>query len=1061
MKILIADDSQTHRYWLQETLIELGHDVTTTCDGQEAWQALSQKTAPQLVILDWIMPEMNGVEVCRKFRETFDSKPTYIILLTGKKKSKENLIEGLQAGADDYLTKPIDPDELRARLQSAMRVLELQSSLVDYAKELEQEIAERKRVESALRESKARYKTLFEQANDAILLEDGNEKIVDVNHRTCQLLGYTRKELLSMKTSDLEAKGTHLRPPRQIDSSSNVAPDAAFETLALHRNGTQIPIEVTLAPLTERDDKLFLSIVRDITERKQVEQFLQRRNKELTALNTVAQALSMTLQLDKLLERVLDGLQQVIPYDAASVSLLHTANIPNNGTRSNGSPTAWPVASRGLDHPFLQGLALEKLPLVQQIVDQRGPVIFPNGHHTSESPPHIENVVPSSNLNKTPKELVRSWLGVPLISKNRVIGVMLIGSHYPDAYNQDAARLAFAFSHQVALAIDNSRLYEQTHAHLRETLLLHNVTAALSSTLDMNQMLPYVARSLCEALNSTSVEIYKPDTEQNTITIIADYGSSDFIGEAFYSNIDQTYPLTNFPAAAEVLDKSRPKQIRIDDSEIGPHDQANLRAHDAQAALLLPMAAHGNTMGLAVVWESQAPRRFTQGETATGQTLTHQAAIALDHARLFSETQRQVNELQLLHNVSLATASGIRLEDALQAAAEALASALRDTRVAIMLIDSKNNTLRIEASVGYPIEEVHNLSLSLDEGISGWVAQHGKPLIVPDVRLEPRYYEMNTDIRSELCVPLATGPFIIGVLNVASPRLDAFTNDDLRLLSTLSSNLAVLVERVRLFTEVAIARAELQQRAEALEDANARLQELDRLKDQFLANMSHELRTPLNSIIGLSDVLLKGMIGEMPVKQEKCVQDILTSGEHLMALINDILDLSKIEAGHMTLEPVAFKTGELLADVQATIAPMIEKKSQTLVIEPINGLPPLTADRFRIKQVLLNLLSNANKFTPNKGTITLSCHQTNPSTTIFSVTDTGVGIKPEDQKVIFEKFCQAGDASAKVNGTGLGLNISRRLVEMHGGRIWLESEYGHGTAFSFSLPNAGPINPDN
>ncbi len=1053
MKILIADDSQTHRYWLQETLIELGHEVTTACDGKEAWEILSQKDAPQLVILDWIMPEMNGVEVCRKFRETYGLKPTYIVLLTGKKKGTKNIIEGLQAGADDYLTKPVDPEELCARLQSGARVLELQSRLIAHASELEQEIAERKRIEAALRESEARYKTLFEQANDAILLEDGNEQIIDANHRACQLLGYTRNELLSMSTSDLEAKDTHPQSPRRVHAISDVAPNPAFETLALHRDGTRIPIEVTLAPLVECDEKFFLSIVRDITERKQAEQFLQRRNEELAALNTVAQTLSTTLQLDKLLERVLDSLQHVIPYDAASISLLHTANIPNNGTRSNGSPTAWPVASRGLEHASVQGLALEELPLIRQIVDQRNPVIISNGHHKSESFPQIETTALSPDPRRGQKKPVRSWLGVPLISKDRVIGVMLIGSHHPDAYNQDAARLASAFSHQVALAIDNSRLYEQTHAHLRETLLLHNVTAALSSTLDMNQMLPYMARSLCEALNSTIVEIYKPDMEQNTITIIADYGSSDLIGEAFYSNIDQTYSLSNFPAAAEVLSKSRPKQIRIDDHEISPQDQANLRTHNAQAALLLPMAAHGNTMGLAVVWESQAPRRFTQGETATGQTLTHQAAIALDHARLFAETQRQVSELQLLHNVSLAAASGIRLEDALQAAAEALATALRDTRVAIMLLDPKNNTLRVEASIGYPLDAVQNLRLRPGEGISGWVAQHGQPLIVPDVRLDPRYHELSADTRSELCVPLATGPFIIGVLNVASPRLDAFTDDDLRLLSTLASNLAVLVERVRLFTEVAIARAELQQRAEALEDANARLQELDRLKDQFLANMSHELRTPLNSIIGLSDVLLKGMLGEMPPKQEKSVQDILTSGEHLMALINDILDLSKIEAGHVTLEPVTFETDELLADVQATIAPMIEKKSQTLIVEPAENLPPLTADRFRVKQVLLNLLSNANKFTPNEGTITLSCRQADSSTMVFSVTDTGVGIKAEDQQIIFEKFRQAGDSSAKVKGTGLGLNISRRLVEMHGGSIWLESEYGQGAVFSFSLPS--------
>ena len=298
---------------------------------------------------------------------------------------------------------------------------------------------------------------------------------------------------------------------------------------------------------------------------------------------------------------------------------------------------------------------------------------------------------------------------------------------------------------------------------------------------------------------------------------------------------------------------------------------------------------------------------------------------------------------------------------------------------------------------------------------------------------------------------------IIGVLNVESSHLNAFTEDDQRLLSTLASNLTMLVERARLFEEVEAARVELQQRAEALEEANVRLQELDRLKDQFLANMSHELRTPLNSIIGFSEVLMDGLVGELTLEQKDCVNDIHFSGEHLLTLINDILDLSKIEAGRMTLALTAVDVPELLAGVEATIAPLIKKKSQVLKIEWADDLPILIADLFRIKQVLLNLISNANKFTPLEGHIALSCRLAGPTTMLFSVTDTGIGIKPEDQEIIFEEFRQVdGSASREMSGTGLGLAISKRLIEMHGGHIWVESEYGRGTIFSFLLPLDGP-----
>ena len=834
-----------------------------------------------------------------------------------------------------------------------------------------------------------------------------------------------------------------------------------------------------------------------------LEDLLREREAAHTLLTT-AEALSTTLQLDKLLERVLDELQRIVPYDAASISLLHDGRC-------------WIATCRGMEHPPSNGFPLEAAPLLQRVVCERTPVIFPDAALDAGLVSEGQEQAPGCTQPRvlapgvlapgvlaahdrrecrgwSPLALSpgRSWLGLPLISKDRVIGVLTAASCQSDAYDDQVAPLALAFAHQAALAIDNSRLYEQTRAYLQETLLLHNVTAATSSTLDLDQMLPYMARSLREALNSTSAEIYRPDEKNHTITILAEAMARSPTRENS-AELGRTYFLSAFPAAAEALVHSRPVQIHVDDSELDPRDRTNLEAHGAHSALFLPIVAHRHTEGLAAVWEGEGPRYFTQGEIATGQTLTYQAAIAMEHARLFEETQRRVRELQLLHNVGLAAASGVRLEDTLQAAAEALAAAMAqstakvtggatgsatrdttnavlcaavpcaavpcagDTRVAVMLLDPASGVLRIEASAGYPPEAIKNLHLRPGEGITGWVAKYGKPALVSDVRLDPRYVEISPDIRSELGVPIIAGPQIIGVLNVESPHLNAFTADDQRLLSTLASNLAVITERARLFEKVEIARIELQERAEALEEANTRLRELDRLKDKFLATMSHELRTPLNSVIGLSEVLIQGMVGEMTPRQIKCAEDILSSGQHLLALINDILDLSKIEAGHMTLEPTAFEVGDLLAEVQTTIAPLIEQKCQRLTVREAHGLPPLTADRFRIKQVLLNLLSNATKFTPVEGRIAVSCRLTDPGTIRFSVADTGIGIKSEHQKIIFQEFRQVnGSPGQEPTGTGLGLTISKRLVEMHGGHIWVESEHGRGATFSFSLPLAGP-----
>jgi GAF domain-containing protein len=353
-----------------------------------------------------------------------------------------------------------------------------------------------------------------------------------------------------------------------------------------------------------------------------------------TLLDT-AKALSTTLRLDKLLERALDELQRVVPYDAASISMVH-------------DDRCWTVASRGLEHTTLRGFVLEERPLVQRVVRERGPVIVPDVHEEPDwsspplSPPRAGGM----------KREVRSWLGVPLTAKDEVIGVLMMSSHHPFTYDEEAARPAFAFAHQVTLALENSRLYEQVQVKLREATLLHSVTTALSYTLDLDQILPYVARSLCEVLNGTSVKIYSLDEEADrplpspTITVIADYVAPEGTEEERRLSLGQTYALADILATAEALIQRHPIQVRVDDPRVEPHLQAKLKAHGTKAMLLLPMVAGDRVLGFAQVWESKTPRHFTEAEIATGQTLIHQATITIDNARLVEALRQRTVELQ-------------------------------------------------------------------------------------------------------------------------------------------------------------------------------------------------------------------------------------------------------------------------------------------------------------------------------------------------------------------------------------------------------------------------------
>ena len=261
------------------------------------------------------------------------------------------------------------------------------------------------------------------------------------------------------------------------------------------------------------------------------------------------------------------------------------------------------------------------------------------------------------------------------------------------------------------------------------------------------------------------------------------------------------------------------------------------------------------------------------------------------------------------------------------------------------------------------------------------------------------------------------------------------------------------IKRAQLFDEIKEARAQLQERAEKLEEANARLKELDRIKSQFLANMSHELRTPLNSVIGFSEVLQDGILGEVSEEQRSALEEIWRSSRHLLDLINDLLDFSRIENGRLMLHKTSFEAGSLLDEVKTIIRPLAEKKLQKLEIRIEAAMPPITTDRLRLKQVLLNLLGNASKFTQEGGHLTLACSLIEGNQFLFSVSDNGIGISAEDQGIIFEEFRQVdGTVTRSETGSGLGLTISKRLVELAGGQIWVESELGKGSVFSFTLP---------
>jgi len=348
---------------------------------------------------------------------------------------------------------------------------------------------------------------------------------------------------------------------------------------------------------------------------------------------------------------------------------------------------------------------------------------------------------------------------------------------------------------------------------------------------------------------------------------------------------------------------------------------------------------------------------------------------------------------------------------------------------------------RLDEDLG---EVMRSAPLGLGEGVAGKAAATRAPVQVADV-LDGQAYDVarirvvfeQHGLRAVLAVPLLFEPRIIGALVVWRREAGEFAPAVVRLLQTFASQSVLAILNARLFREI---------KEKSLELEAASLH-----KSEFLANMSHELRTPLNAIIGFSEVLSERMFGDVNDKQAEYLADILESGRHLLALINDILDLSKVEAGRMELEPAEFDLRGAVENALALVRERAHRRGIRLERTIDEQLGSIRADERKVKQVLLNLLSNALKFTPEGGRVCVRAELRDGMAEV-SVSDTGVGIAPEDQAAVFEEFRQVGAAEKKAEGTGLGLAISRRFIELHGGRIWVESRVGTGSTFAFTLP---------
>ncbi len=811
-----------------------------------------------------------------------------------------------------------------------------------------------------IRSSENRFRDISTILGDYIWETDLEWKYTYVSGRVQAILGYTPEELLGRTDYDLY-------DPEEADRLSQLLIEAIdrdgravdIENEVIFKNGQKGYILTSAVPILDQNGKRvgYRGVDKDITERRRSEKMQQ-------VLQTITASALAAPDMYSLLSSIHAAIKMLIPAENMYVALyderVDLLTFPYYVDQFD-KPMPPQKIGRGLTSYVLRlGTPLLVTPEVFQQLVAAGEI------HSSGTP-------------------AVDWIGIPLRSRERTLGVLAIQTYSPEIRLTERDRDALAtMADQISVAIER----KQSELELR---------ALFSSLTDV-------------------ILVYDK--------------------EGRYIRIAPTNPSRLFLPPEDMLGK---KVTEVLPAEL--HEPFMKVIHDTLETGQTNTIEYPLEINSRLYW-------FNASVSKLSEEQVFWVARDVTERRIFEETLKKQNEyLATSAEIGRLITSTLDLNTLFSRTVNLVRDRFGFYHASIFIVDETGFNASVKAATGDAGEEMLKRGHTLQVGsrsIVGTVTATGNPMVVNDTTTDPihRPNPLLPDSRSETAIPLRIGKRIIGALDIQSTEPNAFSPDAVNVLQTLADQVAVAIDNARSY--------------ELAQQAINEMRELDRLKSQFLANMSHELRTPLNSIIGFSRVILKGIDGPISELQEQDLNAIYNSGQHLLHLINDILDLSKIDAGKMELTFDDINLGELIESIVPTAKGLIKDKPITLVQNIAPNIPIVRADATRIRQVMLNLLSNAAKFT-EQGTITIEAgvevNENSQPEIVVKVADTGPGIAPQDLSKLFQPFSQV-DASPtrKTGGTGLGLSISRRLIELHGGRIGVNSETDKGSTFYFTLP---------
>jgi len=643
----------------------------------------------------------------------------------------------------------------------------------------------------------------------------------------------------------------------------------------------------------------------------------------------------------------------------------------------------------------------------------------------------------------------RTTLGVPLVRDGTAVGTIQLRRTDVDPFTDKQVDLLKTFADQAVIAVETVRLVtelETRNHELTETLAQQAGTGDVlriisTSPTELQPVLEAVIKSAAQLCNAYDAAVFQ--VHEENLRVAAHQGPLP-------GAIGLLLPVARGTVAGRSVLERRAVHVADLPTEVKefPEGSAFARELGYRTTLSVPLLRQGTAVGTIQLRRAEM-NPFTDRQVALLQTFADQAVIAIENARLFKELEALSRNIEQLYRLSTAMQEPLSLREQLGRVLETATRIGLLDRIYVWAVSPEGDKLVNLAAAGFAEDEwkqFEGFGIPLVEaGAMYRSLREGRPLLFDEENPLPRDLYLKSQY---LLKGLRTSRFLVIPMIARGETVGVFAGDNkpsgrpigretVELLQTFSSHGAVAIANARLF--------------QTIEEKSRELEVASRHKSEFLANMSHELRTPLNAIIGFSEVLGERMFGELNEKQDEYLKDIHASGQHLLSLINDILDLSKIEAGRMELEVTDFDLPMTIDNALMLVRERAARRGIDLHRTLDERLGQIQADERKVRQVLLNLLSNAIKFTPEGGRIDVQARAVDGSIEV-SVTDTGVGIAPEDQDAVFEEFRQVGTADKKVEGTGLGLALSRKFIELHGGKIWVKSEIGAGSTFTFTVP---------